>query len=86
MQRVIITICYFSTVWEVSTGRCVKTVPCGGVIRSVAWCPNQAVSLIAVAADKKVLLINPGVGDRLITSKTDDLLEIIPQNEIIGNR
>lgn len=63
-----------------------KTVPCGGVVRSVAWCPNQNLSLIAVAADKKVLLINPGVGDRLITSKTDELLEIIPQSEIIGNQ
>jgi len=71
-------------VWEVNTGRCLKTVPCGGVIRSVAWRPNQAMSLIAVAADKKVLLINPGVGDDLITSKTDQLLEIIPQSEIIG--
>lgn len=72
------------TVWEVSTGRCLKTVPCGGVIRSVAWCPNQTISLIAVAADKKVLLINPGVGDDLISSKTDQLLEIIPQSEKIG--
>lgn len=67
-----------------NTGRCLKTVPCGGVIRSIAWRPNQAMSLIAVAADKKVLLINPGVGDNLITSKTDQLLEIIPQSEIIG--
>lgn len=58
---------------------------CSGVIRSVAWCPNQAISLIAVAADKKILLINPGVGDHLITSKTDELLEMIPQSEIIGN-
>ncbi|KYN38894.1 Ribosome biogenesis protein BOP1 like protein [Trachymyrmex septentrionalis] len=70
-------------IWEVNTGRCLKTVPCGGVIRSVVWRPNQAMSLIAVAADKKVLLINPGVGDNLITSKTDQLLEIIPQSEII---
>ncbi|XP_077254884.1 ribosome biogenesis protein BOP1 homolog [Temnothorax americanus] len=70
-------------IWEVSTGRCLKTVPCGGVVRSVAWRPNQAMSLIAVAADKKVLLINPGVGDNVITSKTDELLEIIPQSEII---
>ncbi|KAL6421009.1 hypothetical protein ACFW04_013560 [Cataglyphis niger] len=74
-------------IWEVNTGRCLKTVPCGGVIRSVAWCPNQAVSLIAVAADKKVLLINPGVGDDLISSKTDQLLEIIPQSEkIVSDR
>lgn len=67
-----------------STGRCLKTVPCGGIIRSVAWRPNQAMSLIAVAADKKLLLINPGIGDNLITSKTDELLQIIPQSEIIG--
>lgn len=73
------------TVWEVNTGRCLKTVPCCGVIRSDAWRPNQAMSLIAVAADKKVLLINPGVGDNnIITSKIDQLLEIIPQSEIIG--
>ncbi|XP_078039140.1 ribosome biogenesis protein BOP1 homolog [Augochlora pura] len=70
-------------VWEIATGRCVKTVFCGGVIRSVAWCPNQSLSLIAVAADKKVLLINSGVGDRLINSKTDQLLEIIPQSDVI---
>ncbi|KZC15138.1 Ribosome biogenesis protein BOP1 like protein [Dufourea novaeangliae] len=70
-------------IWEIATGRCVKTVPCNGVIRSVAWCPNQSLSLIAVAADKKVLLINPGVGDHLITKKTDQLLDIIPQNDVI---
>lgn len=61
-----------------------KTIPCGGVIRSVAWCPNQALSLIAVAADKKVLLINPGVGDDGSISKTDQVLSIIPQNDKTG--
>uniref|UniRef100_A0A0C9Q500 AAEL001169 protein n=1 Tax=Fopius arisanus TaxID=64838 RepID=A0A0C9Q500_9HYME len=70
-------------IWEVSTGRCVKVIPCGGIIRCVAWCPNEAVSLIAVAADKKVLLINPGVGDHLVTSKTDKLMGIIPESDVI---
>ncbi|XP_076245264.1 ribosome biogenesis protein BOP1 homolog [Calliopsis andreniformis] len=70
-------------IWEVATGRCLKTIPCGGIIRSVAWCPNQSLSLIAVAADRKLLLINPGIGDHLITSKTDQLLEIIPQSDVI---
>ena len=72
------------TVWEIATGRCIKTIPCGGIIRSVAWCPNQSLSLIAVAAEKKVLLINPDVGDHLITNKTNQLLEIIPQSDVIG--
>ena len=38
-----------------------------------------------MAADQKVLLINPGVGDHLITNKADKLLEIIPQSDVIGN-
>ncbi|XP_015126558.1 ribosome biogenesis protein BOP1 homolog [Diachasma alloeum] len=70
-------------IWEISTGRCVKVIPCGGIIRCVAWCPNEAVSLIAVAADKKVLLVNPGVGDHLVTSKTDKLMGIIPESDVI---
>lgn len=68
----------FVLVWEVSTGRCVRTVAVGGTVRSVAWCPNQALSLVAVAADRKCLLINPNVGDKLIVEKTDSILEEPP--------
>ena len=41
-------------IWEVSTGRCVKTVEMGGVVKCVAWCPNSALSVVAVAVDTKV--------------------------------
>jgi ribosome biogenesis protein ERB1 len=41
-------------VWEVATGRCLKTWTVGGVVKSVAWCPNSALSLVAVAVDTKV--------------------------------
>nr|CAD7403231.1 unnamed protein product [Timema cristinae] len=68
-------------VWEVSTARCVRTIPAGGVVRCVSWCPNQALCLIAVAADRKVLLINPGVGDHLTVSKTDTLLKEAPPQD-----
>lgn len=51
----------------------------------MAWCPNKNLPLIAVAADQKVLLINPGVGDHVIVNKIDQLLEIIPQSDIMGN-
>ncbi|XP_014218575.1 ribosome biogenesis protein BOP1 homolog [Copidosoma floridanum] len=70
-------------IWEIATGRCVKVVNCGGIVRSIAWCPNQNLPLIAVAADQKILLINAEVGDRLIVNKADKLLEIIPQSEAI---
>ena len=65
--------------WEVQTGRCMKTlhVRDGGVIRYVAWNPNPALSLIAVAREQEVMVINTGVGDRLIQSKTDDMLRTL---------
>ncbi|XKL68637.1 hypothetical protein PGB90_006406 [Kerria lacca] len=61
-------------VWEISTGRCMRTIHVGGIVRSIDWCPNKALSLVTVAADRKLLLINPGVGDTLIVKKTDSIL------------
>ncbi|KAJ9597872.1 hypothetical protein L9F63_011273 [Diploptera punctata] len=68
-------------VWEISTGRCVRTIPVGGIVRSISWCPSQKLSLIAVAADRKVLLINPGVDDLLICSRTDSMLDEAPKQD-----
>ncbi|XP_044762866.1 ribosome biogenesis protein BOP1 homolog [Coccinella septempunctata] len=61
-------------IWEVNTGRCKKTIKLDDVVRSVDWCPNPALSLILAASGKKVFLINPHVGDRLVCSKTDSVL------------
>ena len=58
-------------VWEVDTGRCLKTWDMGGVVRSVSWCPNSALSLVAVAVDTKLYLINTGVGDKLVNARWD---------------
>ena len=57
-----------------------RTIVVGGVVRSVCWCPNQALSIVAVAADRKLLLINPGVGDNLVVAKTDSLLKELPED------
>ncbi|KAK2723761.1 ribosome biogenesis protein BOP1 homolog [Artemia franciscana] len=65
-------------VWEVSTGRCLKTFEIGTPVRSVAWCPNNALSLVAVAAGHKVFLLNPGVGDKLVVANTDQILKEEP--------
>lgn len=54
-------------------------------MRSVGWCPNSKISLIAVASGKRVLLINPQVGDSLIVRKTDDLLAEAPKSETVDN-
>lgn len=69
-------------IWEISTGRCIKTINTKGIVRSVAWCPNPKISLIAVATDKRCLLINPYVGDiKLIAKKTDDILSEAPTSD-----
>lgn len=62
-------------VWEVATGRCFKTFEVQGVVRCVAWCPNSSLSLVAAAVDENVLLINSGVGDRLMQAKTDGIMK-----------
>ena len=67
-------------VWEIGTGRCLKTWDMGGVVKSLAWCPNSALSLIAVAVESVVYLINTGLGDKLINSRTDELLGEEPDN------
>ncbi|KFB50623.1 hypothetical protein ZHAS_00018947 [Anopheles sinensis] len=72
-------------IWEISTARCIRTIPTGDIVRSVAWCPNSKITLIAVATGKRVLLINPKVGDHLLVKKTDDLLAEAPRHDTIDN-
>ena len=36
-------------VWEVVTGRCMKTLEVGGTVKGVAWNPSPALCLLAVA-------------------------------------
>lgn len=49
-----------------------------GTVRCVSWCPNSAIALVAAAVDNNVYLINPGVGDRLVQAKTDEILKEMP--------
>ncbi|CAH0548634.1 unnamed protein product [Brassicogethes aeneus] len=70
-------------IWEVNTARCLKTIKIEGVVRSVEWCPNQALSLVLVASDNDVYLINPHVGDTLISQKTDAVLSEVPKSDHI---
>jgi len=67
-------------VWEIQTGRCMKTFVMEGVVRCVAWCPNASLALLAAAVDRNVHLLAPGVGDRLVQARTDELLKEAPQS------
>ena len=67
-------------VWEVSSGRCLKTWDVAGVVKSLAWCPNTNLSILAVAVDTRLLLINSGLGDKLVNKRTEELLGEEPDN------
>ncbi|XP_022342098.2 ribosome biogenesis protein bop1-A-like [Crassostrea virginica] len=73
--------------WEVSTGRCMKTITMettsseNSCIRSVAWNPHPDVSLVAVAMGQTVFLLNPGLGDKMLTSNTDNVLNSFTPTE-----
>lgn len=72
-----------SAVWEIATGRCIRTIETEDVVRCVAWCPNAKLSIIAVATGNRLLLINPKVGDKVLVKKTDDLLAEEPSSDVI---
>ncbi|XP_061197281.1 ribosome biogenesis protein bop1-A-like [Saccostrea echinata] len=74
--------------WEVSTGRCMKYVSMekenignSSCVKCVAWNPNPDVSLVAVAVGLSVLLINPGLGDKMVTINTDNVINSPPASE-----
>uniref|UniRef100_A0A3P9I8L4 Ribosome biogenesis protein BOP1 n=1 Tax=Oryzias latipes TaxID=8090 RepID=A0A3P9I8L4_ORYLA len=60
--------------WEVCSSRCMKIVQVGGAVKSVAWNPNPALCLLAVAVDSTVLILSPSLGDKLVISSSERLL------------
>lgn len=66
-----------------ATTRCIKTILTKDVVRSVAWCPNSKISMIAVASGQRLLFINPEVGDHLIVKRTDEILAVVPKKDLI---
>ena len=67
-------------IWEIQTGYCIKKFTFGKVVHSVAWCPNNALSLVAVAVENRVVLLNAGVGDKVVVEQTDELLREAPED------
>uniref|UniRef100_H2Z1B3 Ribosome biogenesis protein BOP1 homolog n=1 Tax=Ciona savignyi TaxID=51511 RepID=H2Z1B3_CIOSA len=70
-------------VWEVSTARCVREVSLGKnqPIKCLAWCPNPSVCLLAIAVESTVVILNPYIGDRLVATATDNLLQSFEEEE-----
>lgn len=61
--------------WEVCTGRCLKTLECGGAVYSISWNPNPSLILLAIAVEHKVVIVNHFLGDKLLCATTDEIIE-----------
>ena len=46
-------------VWEVETGRCMQTFDFDEIVQAVAWNPNPAIPVLAVAVERAIHLIDP---------------------------
>ncbi|PIK35693.1 putative ribosome biogenesis protein bop1-B [Apostichopus japonicus] len=60
---------------SVATGRCLQIVEVDGPVECVAWSPNPIISLVVFSVGEKIHVFNPKLGDKLIVSGTDQLLE-----------
>lgn len=60
--------------WDTATGRCVRSWTIPEIPQQVAWCPDPAVALVAVAAGTAVLLLYPGTATAWNAQSTFDAL------------
>ena len=68
-------------IWEVSTGRVLKTLKFEETIMSLSWNPNNNISLLAVTSGTQVILVNPGcstdeIEENTVEFVTNTLLEV----------
>lgn len=63
--------------WEVINGRCWRTIHFDSPVRIVAWCPNAALSVVAVVTSRQVYMVIPQLGDSGISKDTELMLEKI---------
>lgn len=69
-----------STVWEISTGRCLRTFNFQGIIKWVAWNPSPKLFLLAVVVGNKVFCLNPEtyLTDRVVVRQTNAVFRVEP--------
>ncbi|GER39853.1 ribosome biogenesis protein BOP1 homolog [Striga asiatica] len=66
-------------IWEVETGRCLRTWDFGENIEQVAWNPLPELPILAVAAGQDMFILNTGCGADEQERKIEDLLRFDPQ-------
>jgi len=65
-------------VWEVSTGRLLKSWTLEESICTVSWNPNKSISILAVVVGKRVILLNPQVEPKPVQQTTESIFTDSP--------
>ncbi|ROT74343.1 putative ribosome biogenesis protein BOP1 [Penaeus vannamei] len=67
-------------IWEISTGRCLRTFNFQGIIKWVAWNPSPKLFLLAVVVGNKVFCLNPEtyLTDRVVVRQTNAVFRVEP--------
>lgn len=71
--------------WEILTGRCWRTIKFDSPVRIVSWCPNAAISVVAVVTSKSIYMMNSQVGGSDVVKDTDLLFETISSKKELQN-
>jgi len=61
--------------WEVSTCRCLKKITVDGPVHSLQWNPLEDIPILAAAVEKELLIINPDLGDKLLSKHVDTQID-----------
>ena len=59
-------------IWEVLSGKCMRTIELDKPVKCVSWCPNENLRLLLASTDNEVLIINPQLGNKRLIQETDD--------------
>lgn len=63
-------------IWEVETGRCIRTWEIGEAVRHVTWNPLPDLPILAVSAGQDVFVLNTGLGNEEEQQRIKELLHV----------
>ena len=75
------------SVWEISTGRCLRTFEMNDAIMHVAWNPSPKLFLLAVVLAKLVVFLSPEnyLTDKIVVNQTNAIFkQEVDQGDYIG--
>ena len=69
------------SVWEISTGRCLRSFDIEAAVKWVAWNPSTKLFLLAIVIENKVIFLNPEtyLMDKIVVQQTNSVFREEPE-------